>query len=113
MIEAPNITVAPGSSGSFDVLIASTGGSFDVALDIVELSLTGLSGVSFTNVSIATTTPYIYGSESATNFGSTFTSTTFPGTEFEVFDYLFSFSCSDDRSRQSAWPGERPVFGSG
>ncbi len=90
IIEAPNISVAPGSSGSFDVLIKSTGGSFDVALDIVELSLNGLSGVSFTGVSIATATPYIYGANSATTQGSVFTSSTFPGTQFETLDYLYT-----------------------
>jgi hypothetical protein len=88
VIQAPNITVAPGTSGSFDVLVASTSGSFDVSTDTVELALTGLSGVSFTGVSIATTAPYIYGADSATFQNSTFTFTTFPGTQFEVFDYL-------------------------
>ncbi len=90
VIEAPNLTVNPGSSGSFDVLITSTGGSFNVASDTVELSLTGLSSVSFTNVSIATATPYIYGALSATTAGSTFTFSTFPGTQFETFDFLLS-----------------------
>jgi hypothetical protein len=90
VIEAPNVTVAPGSSGSFDVLITSTGGSFDVASDTVELSLTGLSGVSFTGVSIATATPYIYGVNSATTAGSTFTFSTFPGTQFETFDFILT-----------------------
>ena len=89
VIEAPNITVGPGSAGSFDVLIRSTADSFTVASDTVELSLTGLSGVSFTSVSIATVTPYIYGANSATTAGSTFTFSTFPGTQFEVFDFLF------------------------
>ena len=89
VIQAPNVTVASGSSGSFDVLITSTGGSFNVASDIVELSLTGLSGVSFDSVSIATSTPYIYGGNSATTQGSTFTFSTFPGTSFETFDFLF------------------------
>jgi hypothetical protein len=89
VIEVPNISVAPGSSGSFDVLITSTGGSFNVASDIVELSLTGLSGVSFNSVSIATSTPYIYGGNSATTQGSTFTFSTFPGTSFETFDFLY------------------------
>jgi PEP-CTERM motif len=90
VIEAPNLTVAPGSSGSFDVLITSTSGSFEVASDTVELSLNGLSGVSFTGVSINTVTPYIYGAESATLFGSTFSFSTFPGTTFEVIDFLFT-----------------------
>lgn len=88
VIEAPTITAAPGSSGSFDVLITSTGGTFSVAADDVELSLTGLSGVSFTGVSIATATPYIYGANSATTEGSTFSYSTFPGTTFETFDFL-------------------------
>jgi hypothetical protein len=94
VIEAPNITVGPGSSGSFDVLITSTGGSFDVASDTVELALTGLSGVSFTNVSIDTVTPYIYGALSATTAGSTFTFSTFPGTQFEVFDFILSLGAT-------------------
>jgi hypothetical protein len=90
VIEAPNLNVAPGSAGSFDILITSTGGTFNVASDTVELSLTGLSGVTFTNVSIATVTPYIYGADSATTGGSTFTFSTFPGTQVEVFDFLLS-----------------------
>ncbi|HEX3447175.1 MAG TPA: PEP-CTERM sorting domain-containing protein [Isosphaeraceae bacterium] len=90
VVEAPNITAAPGSSGSFDVLITSTAGSFGVASDTVDLSLTGLSGVSFTNVSIATATPYIYGANSATTVGSTFTFSTFPGTQFETFDFILT-----------------------
>jgi hypothetical protein len=89
VIEAPNVSVAPGSSGSFDVLITSTGGSFSVASDTIELALNGLNGVSFTGVSIATAAPYIYGANSATLQGSTFTFSTFPGTQFEAFDFLF------------------------
>ncbi len=92
VIEAPIVTAAPGTSGSFDVLITSTGGTFSVASDIVELSLNGLSGVSFTGVSIATATPYIYGGNSATTQGSTFSFSTFPapsGTPIEVFDFLY------------------------
>ena len=38
VIKAPNLTVAPGSSGSFDVLITSTGGTFSVAGDDIELT---------------------------------------------------------------------------
>ena len=90
VISAPNVPVAPGSSGSFDVLITSTGGTFNVASDTVELSLLGLSGVTFTGVSIDTVTPYIYGALSATTAGSTFTFSTFPGTQFETFDFILS-----------------------
>ena len=111
VIEAPNIAVAPGSSGSFDVLITSTGGSFEVASDTVELSLTGLSSVSFTGVSIATATPYIYGANSATTAGSTFTFSTFPGTQFETFDFLLTLGAQQINSGDVLWPGKRPVFG--
>ena len=111
VIEAPNLTVAPGSSGSFDVLITSTGGTFAVASDIVELSLTGLSGVSFTGVSIATVTPYIYGGNSATTQGSTFTFSTFPGTQFEALDFLYPSGAQTISSGGYLRPGERPVFG--
>ena len=90
VVEAPNVTVAPGSSGEFDVLITSTGGTFNVASDTVELSLLGLSGVTFTGVSIDTVTPYIYGALSATTAGSTFTFSTFPGAQFETFDFILS-----------------------
>ncbi len=90
VITAPNLSVAPGSAGSFDVLITSTGGTFNVASDTVELSLIGLSGVTFTGVSIDTVTPYIYGALSATTAGSTFTFSTFPGTQFETFDFILS-----------------------
>jgi hypothetical protein len=90
VISAPNVPVAPGSSGSFDVLITSTSGTFNVASDTVELSLLGLSGVTFTGVSIDTVTPYIYGALSATTAGSTFTFSTFPGTQFETFDFILS-----------------------
>jgi hypothetical protein len=103
VVEAPNITVAPGSSGSFDLLITSTGGTFEVASDTVELSLTGLSNVSFTNVSINTAVPYIYGANSATTAGSTFTFSTFPGTSFETFDFLLTLGA------QTINPGD--VFG--
>jgi hypothetical protein len=90
VIEAPTLTVGPGSAGSFDILITSTGGSFNVASDTVELTLSGLSGVSFTGASIETITPYIYGAVSATTEGSTFTFSTFPGTTFETFDFLLT-----------------------
>ncbi len=92
LISVPNVTATPGSSGSFDVTITNTTGgtSYNIASDIVELSLTGPSGVNFTGVSIATADTYIYGGNSATNFGSTFSFSTFPGTGFETYDYLYS-----------------------
>ena len=87
LISAPDVTAASGSSGSFDVTITNTGStSVDVAADVVELTLTGLSGVNFTGVSIATADTYIY-AVSATTQGSSFTYSTFPGTTLEIFDF--------------------------
>jgi hypothetical protein len=90
VIEAPAITVDPGTSGSFDVLITSTGGTFDVAGDTIELSLTGLSGVTFTGVLPQANPPnsYIFVDPASTQ-GGTFSFDTFPNTQFDVFDSEF------------------------
>lgn len=105
VIEAPNLTVAPGSSGSFDVLITSTGGTFSVAADDIELDLSGLSSVSFTGISINTVTPYIYGTNSASLYGSTFIFNV-SSNDVEAFDYYFSTSPT---AAQAINPGD--VFG--
>lgn len=88
VIVAPTVTAAAGSSGSFDVLIMSTGGSFSVAADDIELTLTGASGVSFTGISINTVTPYIYGTSSASLNGSTFIVNLSPN-DVEALDYMY------------------------
>src|SRR5262249_14386276 len=55
VIKAPDLAVAPGSSGSFDVLLVNTnpsgGASYDVAADSLGLSLAGPLSVQFTDVS--------------------------------------------------------------
>ena len=83
VIEAPNVTVAPGSSGSFDVLLmntnASGGASFGVSIDSLELALSGSPGVAFTDVTINTIVPYIY----------TVSATTLPGSD--PLDFGISF----------------------
>ena len=60
VIQAPNLSVTPGSSGTFDVLLLNTnssgGDSFNVAADTIRLSLTGPLDVAFTDVTIGTTT---------------------------------------------------------
>jgi len=91
IIQAPTITALPGSGGSFDVLITSTGGTYDVAADTIELSLTGLTGVAFTGVLPQANPPnsYIY-VDSATNVGGTFTFDSFPNTQFDAFDSEFA-----------------------
>src|SRR5271157_634102 len=65
VIQAPNLSVTPGSSGTFDVLLLNTnssgGDSFNVAGDTIQLSLTGPLNVAFTDATIGTTAaPYIY-----------------------------------------------------
>ena len=92
VIEAPTLTVAPGSSGSFDVLLMNTnapgGASYGVSLDSLELALSGSAGVAFTDVTINTIVPYIYTVSATTlpgsdplNFGIVF-----PNTGFTVAD---------------------------
>jgi len=89
IIEAPTITAAPGQSGSFDILIYSTGGSYQVAADTIELSLSGLAGVSLTDVSIATTTSYLFVDPGVTNGGGPFSLDAFPNTAFQAADSEF------------------------
>ena len=76
VIEAPNLTATPGSSGSFDLLLMNTnptgGASFDVSSDQFVLSLSGPLGITFTGVSIATdpvAAPYIFVSSGTTQPG--------------------------------------------
>jgi hypothetical protein len=92
IIAAPNVSAAPGSSGSFDVLIMNSigsGASFDVFADTVGLSLSGPSGVTFTGVSIDTVAAsYIY-VLSGTTLGVPLSFDTFPNTQFDAFDSEF------------------------
>ncbi|MFO0960934.1 MAG: PEP-CTERM sorting domain-containing protein [Isosphaeraceae bacterium] len=89
IIEAPTVVATPGQSGSFDLLIYSTGGSYQVAADTIQLSLTGPAGVSFTGVSIATTAPYLYTAPGVTNGGGPFSTDPFPNTNFLASDSEF------------------------
>jgi hypothetical protein len=88
VIQAPDLTVTPGSSGSFDVLLLNTnaagGASYGVSSDSLELTLAGPAGIAFTNVTINTIVPYIYAVSATTlpgsdplNFGITFPTTSF------------------------------------
>ena len=92
VIQAPDLMVTPGSSGSFDVLLTNTnaagGASFGVSLDSLDLALSGSPGIAFTNVTIDTVVPYIYTVSATTlpgsdplNFGIAF-----PNTGFTVAD---------------------------
>ena len=74
VIQAPDLTAAPGSSGSFDLLLLNVpgSGSFTVSADQFTLSLSGPLGIHFTDVSIATdpvAAPYIFVSSGTTQSG--------------------------------------------
>jgi hypothetical protein len=96
VIEAPNVIAAPGSSGSFDVLLVNTnpagGASYDVAADSLGLSLVGPLSVTFTGVSIDTVAaPYIYVTSGTTVPGGLPLSLdTFPNTQFTASDSEFA-----------------------
>ncbi len=98
VIEAPNLTVTPGSSGSFDLLLVSTnptgGTSYDVSSDQFVLSLSGPLGITFTGVSIATdpvAAPYIFVASGTTQPGGPpLSGDTFPNTQFTGVDLEFA-----------------------
>jgi hypothetical protein len=95
VIEAPNLgAVAPGSSGSFDLLLMNTnalgGASYDVAADSFGLSLVGPLSVTFTGVSINTVVPYIYVTSGTTQGGGPLSLGPFPNTQFTAFDSEFA-----------------------
>jgi hypothetical protein len=94
VIEAPDLVAAPGSSGSFDVLLVNTnpagGASFDVAADSLGLSLSGPLSITFTDVSINTAIPYIYVTSGTTQGGGPLSLDTFPNTQFTASDSEFA-----------------------
>jgi hypothetical protein len=94
VIVAPSFTAQQGSSGVFDVLITNTnavgGASYDVAGDLVQLSVSGPAGVSFTLASIGTLVdPYIYVNSGTLNGGGPLSTDTFPNTTFQAIDSEF------------------------
>ncbi len=96
MIEAPNFTATPGSSGSFDLLLVNTnatgGASYEVSSDQFLLSLSGPLGITFTDATIATdpvAAPYIYVVSTDGNFGLPLPVTSLP-TSFVATDSEFA-----------------------
>src|SRR5689334_9653130 len=72
-VVAPVVSITPGTSGAFDILIENTnaagGASYDVSSETIQLELGGgISGLSFTDVTINTVTPYVF-VDSGTNHG--------------------------------------------
>ena len=61
VLQVENASAQAGGTGSFDVVLSATDGSFQVAGFSVELSVAPGSGISFTAVGVATATaPYIF-----------------------------------------------------
>lgn len=80
-------TANAGGTGSFDVLISSSGGSFDVSGFSFNLQVASNSGILFTGVTAGTVSaPYIFG----TLQSSPFSSNTFPTTRFIASDSSLS-----------------------
>jgi len=95
VIQAPNLTgVAPGSSGSFDVLLTDTDPSgspgYNVAGDSVELTLSGPPGFTFTGATINTSATYIYVQSTDASTGQPLSFSSFPNTDFIASDAEFA-----------------------
>ena len=84
-----NLVISPGSpitsaggTGSFDILLLDTGGTYQVGSFTVEASVAADSGVHFTSVTTETAFPYIFGTQQS----NAFSSSTFPNTDFTASD---------------------------
>lgn len=78
-----NSTTSPGGVGSFEVVLSSSGGTFDVSAFSFQLQVASNSGVLFTSVTTNTTTaPYIFGTLQTPPFSFN----TFPNTDFIASD---------------------------
>jgi hypothetical protein len=83
IIAVGSSTAAAGQTGSFDVVLTSTGGSFNVSAFSVELSVPASSGITFTGASVSTTTAgYLF----STLQLPPLTFATFPTTDFIASD---------------------------
>jgi hypothetical protein len=93
VLSAPTLSVSPGSSGAFDLLITNTnptgGASYFLAADTLELLQTGASGINFTEVNTATAIPYVFTVPGVDNGGGPFSFDTFPTSGFDASDSEF------------------------
>jgi len=94
ILQVPDLVVAPGSSGSFDILLinsnAAGGDSYNVSADTVVVSLSGPLGVAFTDVTIDTIAPYIYVTSGTTQGGGPLSLDAFPNVQFTASDAEFA-----------------------
>jgi hypothetical protein len=83
IMQVQNSAASAGGTGSFDVTLADTGGTFNIAGFSVNLTVPGASGVSFTDVNTDTiVSPYIFGTLQTPPFSFD----TFPNTQFIASD---------------------------
>jgi hypothetical protein len=90
VIEAPTVIAAPGTSGSFDILLVDTDpagtAGYNVAGDSLQLVLSG-SAVQFTNATINTVSaPYIFTQSVDGNYGFPLFTNTLPATVLMTSD---------------------------
>src|SRR5262249_36905023 len=83
VIQVADSSSAPGGTGSFDVTLQNTGGTFQIAGFSVELSVPAGSGASFTGVTVDTVAaPYLFGTLQLPPFSFD----TFPTQDFSATD---------------------------
>ena len=82
--------LAPGSSGSFDIVLVNTnaagGASYDVSTDSLDVSIVGPAGITITGVTTSTTSPYIFAASIANDYPATFATINGAGTGFTAGD---------------------------
>ena len=94
VFEAPQLSAAAGSTGTFELLLTNAGLAgdpiFHVAADTFRFSITGTPGVTFTGVTIATTTPYLFATSATTLGAGPLSLDTFPNATFLASDAEFA-----------------------
>jgi hypothetical protein len=84
VLQVENATAQAGGTGSFDVVLSATSGSFAISGFSVELAVDPSSGITFTGASVDTTTePYIF---TTLQSAPPFALGAFPTTDFTVAD---------------------------
>jgi len=88
VILAENSAAGVGGSGSFDVVLDDTGGSYQIGGFSIEPTVPAGSDVEFTAATTNTTEPYIFGTYQSAP--SPFTFNTFPNTDLVASDADFT-----------------------
>jgi hypothetical protein len=104
VIRALNSGAAPGSTGSFDVVLINTnstgGASYDLASNSLDIAMSGPAGVTITDVNMSTSATYIFAQSLDHNHGLPFaTITTSPP----------GFTSDDSGDVANGYPGFQAV----